>query len=308
MGARGRIGIPGSRGGTGSTGAAGANGANGTNGADGRVMEFRLSLLTADPAPAADQLAKATLYLTPYRGNQISIYDTGTATWIVRTSAEVSTSLAALANGTNYDVFITWTGSALGWQLEAWTNDTTRAVTLTRQDGTWVATGSAGRRYVGTIRASAAGQCEESAAKRFVWNAYNRVPRAMLKSETTSWAYTTAVYRSANANDANRLQFVLGLQEEPVNARARCQGTNATNSSHAVGIALDATNTNDGTQFGSFWGGWGETECVYRKPVAVGFHFLQWTEICQAAGTMTWGEGFGAGYYGDAAIEGEVWA
>lgn len=65
--------------------------------------------------------------------------------------------------------------------------------------------------YLGTVKMSAAGQCEDSMAKRFVWNAWNQVPRPLYVPDTTaSWSYTTATLRQARAAAANQIEFVTG--------------------------------------------------------------------------------------------------
>ena len=74
------------------------------------------------------------------------------------------------------------------------------------QDGVLVKSGNTAQRYVGTIYASGANTTEDSFAKRYVWNYYNRVARPMRVTEATdTWTYTTAAFRQANGAAANAM-------------------------------------------------------------------------------------------------------
>lgn len=90
-----------------------------------------------------------------------------------------------------------------------------RATALTTQDGVYVKTGAADRRYAGTICITGtAGQCEDSLARRLVWNYYNRIARRLFKTDATSHAYTSGTIRAWNNSNSNRVEFVLGVQED----------------------------------------------------------------------------------------------
>ena len=119
------------------------------------IQNFRLTTETGVSVSTSDRIAQSTLYFTPHAGNQIALYN-GTS-WSVYVSAEISLALTGLTSGKNYDVFAYWTGSAVALELStAWTSDTARATALVRQDGIWAKSGTLTRRYVGTIRATAA--------------------------------------------------------------------------------------------------------------------------------------------------------
>lgn len=252
--------------------------------------QARLTLTTGVPVTTADVTAAGTLYLTPYKGNKIGLYD-GT-NWKVHSLTEISLALT-LTSGKNYDVFVYDNSGTLTLEVVVWTNDTTRATALDWQDGVPVQTSAKTKRYVGTIRASASNVTEDSAAKRFVWNYNNREPRPMRVLETTnSWDYTTATWRQANAAAANQLAFVLGWNEDAISAAAGCYTYNLLAAVRAVAIGLDATNAP-------------ATGCLIQpvggvahscSPTArwdgfagsVGYHYLAWLEISEANDTTTW--------------------
>lgn len=77
-------GPPGATGATGATGAAGVNGNGAPNG--------RLTLTSATPILTQDVTGAATLYYTPYIGNQVPLYD-GVSAFVPTTFAELSNDL-----------------------------------------------------------------------------------------------------------------------------------------------------------------------------------------------------------------------
>ena len=203
------------------------------------IPNGRLSLTTALPVTTADVTAATTLYWALYGGNEIALY-TGSA-WTVATVAQLSIAVPATTD-TMYDVFVDYNAGTPVLAVTAWTNDTTRATALTTQNGVLVQTGNLDWRYVGSFRTTGvSGQTEDSFAKRYVWNYYNRVPREMRVLEATnSWSASTTIAQ-ANASTANQLDFVIGVAEVPVtvNVQAICSN-DAANESHIEAIGLDS--------------------------------------------------------------------
>lgn len=256
-------------------------------------QDGRLTLETGVPVSTTDQLAKGTIYYAPYVGNVISLYS-GT-NWVQRTFAEISLALTA-TSGKPYDVFVYDNVGVATLETLVWTDDTNRATALVRQDGVLCKTGALTRRYVGTFYASAANQCEDSKAKRFVWNMYNRVSRVArpVDEATASWNYTTATIRQANANTANQFDFVRGLDENVV--EAVLSGVMSLNStanirSHA-GIGLDSTTAFAGDSttgaVANAAGSIGEHVARFTGHTGIGKHSLMWNEFSIATGTCTW--------------------
>ena len=209
------------------------------------MCEGRLTLETGVPISTTSQLAKETLYFTPYRGNTIGLYD-GT-NWVRRTFSEISIDIPDVTGV--HDVFAYDNGGTVTLEVLVWTNDTTRATALTTQNGVLVKSGATTRRYLGTFYSTTAGngQVEDSVSNRYLWNYYNRVPRLMYALDgTDTWAYTTATLRQANNSALNQLNFVIGWSEDLVTANAHgiCSNNNATSVSVAAGIGLDSTSAN----------------------------------------------------------------
>ena len=261
------------------------------------LCEFRMTLTTGVPVTTADVTAATTVYVAPYKGNRIALYD-GSATWNILSSVEMSIAVPA-TTATMYDLFCYNNSGTATLEATAWTNDTTRATALTTQNGILVKTGATTRRYLGSFRTTAvSGQTEDSLAKRFVWNYSNRVVRPMRVLDTTaSWTYNSTTWRQARAAAANQLDFIIGVSEDAVTAQVftSASGT-AAGQQAAVGIGLDVTNAltanclapNFTTQTASN----GDQIVASLKVFpGVGRHFLSWNEASPGSNTIT--------FYGD---------
>ena len=258
------------------------------------VNDFRLSLTTALPVTVADVTAAGTLYCVPYTGTRIALYD-GTA-WVLRNSNEFSLALT-ITSGKPYDIWCYDNSGTPTLEVLVWTNDTTRATALAYQNGVLVKSGDATRRYLGTLYASGANTTEDSFAKRYLWNYYHRVPRAMLATDdTNSWTYTTATLRQARADATNQLDFVLGVAEEMVWAEVHAMFNNTTGSTGIPifnGIGLDSTTVdssvlrnNDTVNFSA--GATHLSHAYYNGMPTVGRHTLVWLEYSTATGSTEW--------------------
>ncbi len=275
------------------------------------TSEFRMTLTTLTPVTVADVTAATTIYVTPYKGNRIALYD-GT-NWNMRFSAEMSIAVPNTAS-TMYDLFCYDNATVPTLEALAWTNDTTRATGLVVQDGVRVKSGALTRRYLGSFRTTGvSGQTEDSLAKRFVWNNYNRVHRPMRVVEGTAvWNYTTQTIRQANGSAANQLDFVMGIGEDVVSANILSTAQNTTNAGVVtyVGIGLDSTTTF--TAGGLVQGAMSPAANIYYGMSAAlkvfpgaGRHFLSWNEYSAAAGTTAWQGNIGA-FLQQSGIHGEL--
>jgi hypothetical protein len=254
----------------------------------------RLTLTTAVPVTTSDVTAATTLYYALYSGNVVTLYS-GSA-WVESVIGELSIAVPATTNQM-YDVFIDYNGGAPALSLTAWSNDTTRATALAYQNGRLVLNGTATKLYVGSFRTTGvSGQTEDSFAKRYVWNYYNRVVRPMRVLEATNtWTYTTASYQQANANAANQLDFVVGVAEDGIEATVQGIVSNDNQNVFAqVSIGLDSATVPATGVLMDRSRTTGAGTAMYPKASlrtipAVGRHYLAWLEYSDAGvGTTTW--------------------
>lgn len=229
----------------------------------------RLTLSSGVPVLSGAVSAAATIVYTPYVGSQIPVWN-GTS-WNVQSFAEISQALsdathspaAAVAN-TLYDMFV-WVNAAVVTLSRgpAWSNATTRALSLSRINGILTNSGSITNGpaanfgvYVGTIatdsgaatvtfnpQPAAASAGPTGGAWLGLWNQYNRVPLAVQAQDSkASWAYAANTWRQADASVNNQITFISGNAEDSVITQYMCetlQSASGTNQPF-IGIGLDS--------------------------------------------------------------------
>jgi hypothetical protein len=257
------------------------------------LVEGRLTLTSNTPVTVGDVTGATSIFFTPYAGNRIALYD-GT-TWNVRTFSQITIALGTLTSALPYDLFAYDNAGTVAFDSPvAWTSDTARATALTTQDGVLVKTGATTRRYIGTFRTTSTTQTEDSVAKRFLWNYYNRAIRPMRVLEATAtWTYSST-FQQANASTANQLDFVIGWAEDQVHAQVLSSVISSGATFRAVDVAIGLDSTTSPA-----------TGCIYTRQavnntfnvstiatldsmIAVGRHILVWLEAGGSADTQTW--------------------
>jgi len=262
------------------------------------VCNGRLTLTSGTPVTTTDVTAATTIYFTPFKGNQVALYDG--AAWVLRTFTERSLAVPATTS-TMYDLFLYNNAGTLTLEAVAWTNDTTRATALTTQDGVLVKSGATTRRYLGSFRTTgSSGQTEDSLSKRFLWNYYNRIKRSLFVSESTdSWTYSTAAWQQVRNQAANKVEAVIGVIEDTATADAYHHYTTsiATNQPCYTGIGLNTTSANSAqikVQGTANSGNAGYPSAHYDGYPATGYNYFAWLEYGAGSNTQTW--------FGDAGI------
>jgi len=263
-------------------------------------------LTLSSTLPVADTTG-STLYYLPFTHNRAPLWD-GTR-WLAVAVADsgVSVALSGMTSLRPYDVFGFLSSGALALEYLAWSSDTARATGISIQDGRYCKSGDKTRLFLGTFYANDSTSTVDSESSRWLWNAYNRRPRAMRVLRTSgNWTYATNTWRSANADAFLRVRFVVGVAEDAVVADVRINATGS-GSAGAVGIGLDQTAGNDAqivTEAGPEGTvGVNTTTARYNGRPAAGAHYLQWIEKVRA-GTMT----FRADLTPSSGLEAEVWA
>jgi len=154
---------------------------------------FRISVVSGVPITSGDLTSQATLYLVPYNGDTISLYD-GT-NWGLFTTSGTSVSLATstVTSGTVYDVYCYNNAGVPALELSTvWTNTNTRADAIQYINGVPVKSGTTTRRVVGTVYATGSGVVSDGRQYRGVWNWDNRVTRPMDFTEATAQTYNVS--------------------------------------------------------------------------------------------------------------------
>jgi hypothetical protein len=267
--------------------------------ADPTVCQGRLAAASTTPPAVPVQSSQVsvtgatTIYFSPYVGNQIAVYNA--AGWEVRTFSEMSIAVPSTTN-TNYDVFYDYNSGTPQLALVAWTNATLRATALDVQDGILVLSGAPTKRYLGTIRTGASsGQVPMTPSKAFIWNFYNRIRWPLYVADNTdSWTYSTAAWQQANANTANKVEFVVGIADTSIEAQViGAVGGSAASQVAAVGIGFDSVTVNAAfistpVKTLAANNSAQATALFKRTGTSQGYHYLAWLEYGNGSGTQTW--------------------
>jgi hypothetical protein len=258
---------------------------------------FRLTGVSGSPIMTVDNAALSTIYLTPYTGNRISLYNG--ASWDVMYSGQVSLAVTGRTADLPFDLYAFNLNGVLTLETLNWTSATARATALVLQDGVWVRSGSITHRYVGTCRPRSATSYSwvttgiDTPAKLDLWNAANRVGTGWtVEASTNTWTYTLQTFRQAQGSANYQLDIVAGLQECLLVGQLVV--SSSTNAGGAVeresGLGFDSTTVVIGVSgavsAGSNSISASTAQCSVLVPI--GRHFLAWLETSAATNTTTW--------------------
>jgi hypothetical protein len=143
-----------------------------------------------------------------------------------------------------------------------------------------------------------------TAARMGIWNNYNRVAvgGGSPWPSASSWVYTTATFRQADASATAQVTYVYGLNEDTVSATVADQVTVTTGALCVSGVGIDSTTASTGAQGragGVASGGTfdGATSAFYNGYPGVGLHVIAGLEngSTGVGATCTWAGGAGFG-------------
>jgi hypothetical protein len=239
-------------------------------------------------------MGKATVYWTPYKGNQVQLWDG--ANWTTYTSAEISLALGTITAALPYDIFMYQSAGTPTLELLAWTNATTRATAVTLQDGRYAKSGDKTRLYLGSFYTTATTTTEDSKRRRLLWNFYNRVRRDWIaRDATTNWAYSLNAYRQARATATNQLEAMVGIAETAVEILSLNVVDTTSNGLVSAGIGINSTTVNSASLFSGLTAVTTATVMTTSqlREVRLGYTFYPWLERGFGTGTQTWYGVFG---------------
>lgn len=195
-------------------------------------------------APVSDTANATSIYFTPFKGNAIALYN-GT-TWNILTFSEITVPLTGLAAGV-YDVFAYDNAGSVAVELLVWTNSTTRATAIVKQNGVDCKSGQTSRRLIATIRLTATGTTQDTVGQRLIVNVNNRVERILRARDTTNAAiYTTAVwqeYLAGSTPGVTRVETVIPLANEYSCSLKFTTGFFANNNASIASISIGANSS-----------------------------------------------------------------
>lgn len=282
----------------------------------------RLTFQTGVPVMVSATASALSILYTPYLHNRVPIWIAGTTSaWSVFLINETSMSLDTSVHTTSsiYDIFAVNDGGTFRiGSGPAWTNDTTRALSLQQKEGIYTnmsiisalrygslavsAVSANTATYLGTFRTIAAGvsrftfgtlgaTAAGETGNLLLWNMYNRVfVETLTRDGTDSWGYNTGAYRPFNAissaTSAMRTHVVIGLQEDYIEAFVlQVIAGGGANGSPSVAIGVDSDTVASGALvYGP--GGTALTIPFYNTYATqlMGFHYFQALEYANPGG------------------------
>lgn len=147
--------------------------------------------------------------------------------------------------------------------------------------------------YFGSFGTTADGVTADTAAKHFLFNAYNPADRILFVTDPgpshTRTIGDDDVWHQANNNPANKVEILLGLPGISVQADGIefASGSSATVRNVLVGLGLDRTNGNDAwAALNQVATTTGIKECrgEYKGCPGLGYHYLALVENCHSLG------------------------
>lgn len=263
--------------------------------------------LTAWTAPASGSITGATfaspivitsashgrsagdlVYVSGVAGNTAANSATGVPHRVLSVPNANTFSIGTLA-GANVTGNGTYTSGG-SWYLASHTGHA-RATALTAQDGVYVRSGAATRRYLGTFQATSSSTTDDSATARRLWNYYNRASRLMTFTNSSSHTYD-GDYRSWNNDFGARLSFVCGLESEAETFTINARITGDAASRLAIpAIYLDGHTGGQSTITFASQNGAGSAAFNLTVPypfqMSPGAHFMQAMEGTASTGSCT---------------------
>lgn len=200
---------------------------------------IRISLDSNTGTPTSS-ISGDTLYIHPYKGNSISLFDTSLMQWVGYTIDKFGQELVdttssqqkVLPKDTNYDVYLQYINDEFQISFDPWQQSTVGIIgyqNRTYRDGVCVHKQDHKKRLIGCIRTTIDGYSEQTfggngiggtAPKQFVWNAQNQIPISCTSWETGTYTAVNPtgqsntgwrkVNPSINSGLNNRFSFIIG--------------------------------------------------------------------------------------------------
>lgn len=260
---------------------------------DPQTNGFRLGVVSGDPYATGTSVGN--LYLTPVKGNQIALYDSTNSFWKIYELTEQTIALSCTASN-NYDIFAYDNGSGtVVFEQIIWTNATTRATALVKQDGVWVKSGSTNKRYIGSYRGTGTNQTTHNERQRLVFNANNQALQKVYRANTAvaNYTYNSATIRQANAETTAQIDLMVGLSEHRIQLLLNAVVQAGSGNNVVMALVQDSTTafaagSNASSAF--FQGGvTGSAIAIFNTQPSVGYHYyahVEWCANATAAATM----------------------
>lgn len=296
------------------TGYIGAN----NNSPPSYVPGGRLTNVSNSPISGTSGTGSTIVYYTPYTSDLVYL-TTSTGYWRPYTLSQISTAMTALPSDTVYDIFLYDDAGTLTLERStAFTSRTTRVDAISLRNGVYVKSSDPTRLWLGTISTRAAGQSEDTAARRFIWNAYNRVMKSVYWNYTSagSFSMTTAIGPITSGATPSRVEIICGSSTaETLNLFLSAAMTGSTAGGAGVtatlgfGVNTTTAYTAQRTVFQQVVNSSNQYQCAtaYSLTPALGYSFISFNQNTNTASVQSIIGNTGSGGQGGSIMRGVYW-
>lgn len=269
--------------------------------------------LTLSASNSVSDGSNSTLiYYLPHIHGIMPLFSNSRGRWIYRRIPDsgMSINISTFQPG-NYDLYALLSNDESQFSLvtQSWPNDTSRSIQLSLRDGvrclSFSGTSNNTRIYLGSFRLTGAvnaGRAQDSAAQRFIFNAYNQVIRLFFNTDlTASWSYGSNVWRAMNNSAASRIEVFSGLPGRTLDLSlaTRCDSSAGRFGFISMGVNSNSVQGTDLMLVSAGFAGMGTLNAQLTAPL--GFSYIQPIENV-FGGSVTF---YGSGY---TSIRGTWWA
>ena len=246
----------------------------------------RLTLESGVPVSTASQVAKTTIYYTPFVHDTVCLWDG--LQWLPTTFSETSLALGTLTNAIPYDVFGYLSGGILTLEFLAWTDGANRATAVTLQDGRYCKSGDKTRLLLGTFYTTSTTTTEDSGANRLLANVYNKQnKRCAMSTGEQAHSYSVFTYRPFNNNTANTIKILTSASPTTASGGAKALISTGT---MTIAVSVNSTTSPAAEAFTvSSGGGALSITGAMVLPIAPGLSVLTLLERASASGNLSYG-------------------
>lgn len=156
----------------------------------------------------------------------------------------------------------------------------TRATSLDYNNGVYYKNGAHSRIYLGSVKMDEAGKFNDtSAARRCLWNYFNRKPRHLYFQDATSSWSSGGTLRAMRNTLADRVEFMVGVIEDTVGAQLIISESGS-GGDQIVGIGVSSISANSALAYNEAFqvsgnNNFGLATATYKGQATLGYQYLQ---------------------------------
>lgn len=139
--------------------------------------EGRLTVKHTQHTPTDDIKDQPYMIFQGFESSENSVWLWDGSNWVERSMSSITYVGPAVSANTNYDLFLIWNVNHVSATRVKWTNDTTRAVTLSEENQLLYDSSDKTKLYVGSARTNGSAKFDDTKQHRHVYNPYNKAVR-----------------------------------------------------------------------------------------------------------------------------------